>query len=129
MIIDIAKRINKPIDNLCILSKHKFFSEDIEAATKHIVNEFVFYDNIDELIDFLEKQEKEYVVIVPHFSQIIPTKFLNKYLFVGFHTGNLPNDRGGSPIQNKILLREYETYINALILSEEVDAEIGRAHV
>lgn len=122
MVNNLSKRINKSIDNLCVLSKYKFFSEDIEAAARHVVNDFVSFENLDELIDFLEKQKEEYVVIVPHFSQIIPSKVLNKYLFVGFHTGNLPNDRGGSPIQNKIVLREYETYINALVLSEKVDA-------
>ena len=41
---------------------------------------------------------------------------------IGFHTGDLPGDRGGSPIQHKILRGEYDTFVSAMKLVNEIDA-------
>jgi methionyl-tRNA formyltransferase len=57
----------------------------------------------------------------PHTPDIIPKDFLEKYNCIGFHTGDLPDDRGGSPIQHKILKGEYVTNVSALKLSENID--------
>jgi len=42
--------------------------------------------------------------------------------FIGFHTGNLPEDRGGSPIQNKIIKKEYVTKVSAIALEDKIDS-------
>ena len=42
-------------------------------------------------------------VIMFHWSEILPKKFYEKINCICVHTGNLPKDRGGSPIQNQIL--------------------------
>jgi methionyl-tRNA formyltransferase len=61
-------------------------------------------------------------IFFPHYSEIIPTAFLKRNNCIGFHTGDLPSDRGGSPIQHKILRGEYLTFVNALKLTPEIDA-------
>lgn len=42
--------------------------------------------------------------------------------FIGFHTGDLPKDRGGSPVQNKIVNREYQTVVSAIVLEDKIDS-------
>ena len=56
-----------------------------------------------------------------HYSKIIPQKVLDSYKCIGFHTGDLPNDRGGSPIQNKIISGEYKTKISAFQITKDLD--------
>jgi methionyl-tRNA formyltransferase len=53
---------------------------------------------------------------------LISKEVFDEYFCVGFHTGNLPNDRGGSPIQNKIINGEYITKVSAFRISEEIDS-------
>ena len=54
-------------------------------------------------------------VFIYHWSYIIPKRIYSRYRLVCFHTGNLPKDRGGSPIQNQI---QNMTLMTAVIDSE-----------
>jgi len=57
-----------------------------------------------------------------HWSKIVPHHIHEKYSCVVMHTGNLPQNRGGSPLQNQILEGITETQVNALQMTDEVDA-------
>lgn len=61
-------------------------------------------------------------VFVYHWSYIIPESIYSKYRCVAFHTGNLPEDRGGSPIQNQILRGKTFSKVNAIVVQDPVDS-------
>jgi len=61
-------------------------------------------------------------IFFPHWSWIIPPEIYKKYTCVVFHITDLPFGRGGSPLQNLISKKIYETKISALKVTEKVDA-------
>ena len=77
----------------------------------------------EDIQGFLENEASENCdyVFFPHYSKIIPKEFLIEYNCVGFHTGDLPRDRGGSPIQNKIVSGQYLTKVNAFSIGDSID--------
>lgn len=69
----------------------------------------------------LEKFEPDYIFF-PHWSYKIPAEVYEKYECVVFHMTDLPFGRGGSPLQNLISRKLYETKISALRVVEAMDA-------
>jgi methionyl-tRNA formyltransferase len=61
-------------------------------------------------------------IFIPHWSYIIPDEIFEKYECVVFHMTDLPFGRGGSPLQNLIVLGKEETKISALKVVKELDA-------
>jgi len=61
-------------------------------------------------------------IFFPHWSWIIPEEIYNNYECVVFHITDLPFGRGGSPLQNLIVRRIYNTKISALKVENELDA-------
>ena len=57
-----------------------------------------------------------------HWSDIVPKEVYEKYKCAVIHTGNLPKDRGGSPIQNQILNGINNTKVNIIEMSDPVDS-------
>ena len=82
----------------------------------HIFNSKNDYDskieNINSKID---------IILFLGWSWIIPKEITNKYLCVGIHPSNLPNYRGGSPIQHQIINGVIKTKISLFTISEKVD--------
>ena len=76
-------------------------------------------DDIDLNIDDLPFAQKAFVFRWPH---LLDENVLALTEFIGFHTSNLPEGRGGSPLQNQIMDDIYESRINALKLVKEADA-------
>ncbi|MBA7574079.1 Methionyl-tRNA formyltransferase [subsurface metagenome] len=90
-----------------------------------------FYKNKYEVTIFTDKKElnKEIInsinpkwIFFPHWSWIIPLEIYKKYTCVVFHITDLPFGRGGSPLQNLISKKIYETKISALKVTEKLDA-------
>jgi len=61
-------------------------------------------------------------VFVYHWSHIITEDLYSKFRMISFHTGNLPEDRGGSPLQNQILSGTKFTKVNAIVVQDPVDS-------
>ena len=61
-------------------------------------------------------------IFVPHWSWIIPSKIYTNYETVIFHMTDLPFGRGGSPLQNLLSRKIYETKVSALKCVKELDA-------
>ena len=57
-----------------------------------------------------------------HWSDIVSKEVYNNYKCVVIHTGKLPKDRGGSPLQNQILNGITHTKVNAIEMKEQVDS-------
>jgi|LakMenE18May11ns_1017448.scaffolds.fasta_scaffold9674548_1 methionyl-tRNA formyltransferase len=113
---------SKPVKKIAILAKHPFYVEDIRAALTDLDVELYHAEDLGLIDEYAESGTEFDFVFFPHYSRIVPRDFLEKYFCIGFHTGDLPMDRGGSPIQNKILRGEYSTWVSALRLIEEIDA-------
>ena len=61
-------------------------------------------------------------IFFPHWSWIVPEKIYSNYECVLFHITDLPFGRGGSPLQNLIVRKVYNTKISALKVEKELDA-------
>ena len=106
---------------IVIVAKHSSYMRSVEILLpnyKFQVEHFLSYSDLIAKEHALSEVD---FFFFPHSSEIIPTSFLKKYNCIGFHTGDLPNDRGGSPIQHKILKGEYLTKISALRLTDQID--------
>lgn len=84
----------------------------------------VWYTLVQEhhlLEDFAKTGKYDYVVFF-HWSWKVPTKIYKKYKCVSVHTSNLPEGRGGTPIQNQILDGILESRINLLKTTDPIDS-------
>ena len=61
-------------------------------------------------------------VFFPHWSHIIPSDIYENFRCVVFHMTDVPFGRGGSPLQNLIERKIYQTKISALKCVKELDA-------
>ena len=91
-----------------VVSKHhkietidKIFSQD-EYLSK--------VDNFDNNID---------IMLFIGWSWIIPTEVTKKFLCLGIHPSDLPNYRGGSPLQHQIINGLNESKVSLMTLSSE----------
>ena len=62
------------------------------------------------------------IIFFIHWSKLIRYSFYKKYLCIQFHASNLPKGRGGSPIQNQILLNTKRTKLSAFKVSKKLDS-------
>lgn len=103
-----------------MVSKHDLYIPPIERELQSLDTPYVttYARDLEEL--WKHDQEFDYVFF-PHYSKIVPENFFSRFVCIGFHVGNLPEDRGGSPIQNKIIRGEYKTFVNAFQITSSVD--------
>lgn len=72
-------------------------------------------------IDFLNKIRPDYIFF-PHWSWIIPEHIYKNFESIVFHMTDLPYGRGGSPLQNLIVNKMYNTKISAIKVEKDLDA-------
>jgi len=108
--------------HVAIVAKHPFYAEDIRSALFDLEIEIVSSGDISQIQEHIDDGTKFDFIFFPHYSKVISEAFLDRNYCIGFHTGDLPVDRGGSPIQYKILRSEYDTFVSALKLVYEIDA-------
>ena len=90
---------------------------------KELENEYSFYliSNKDELsLEKIEKINPKYIFF-PHWSWLIPNEIYKNYECILFHMTDLPYGRGGSPLQNLITNKIYNTKISAIKVTKELD--------
>jgi methionyl-tRNA formyltransferase len=107
---------------VAIVAKHPFYAEDIRNALSGLEIEIVSSGDIREIQELIDAGTNFDFIFFPHYSKVISEVFLERSYCIGFHTGDLPGDRGGSPIQQKILRGEYDTFVSAMKLVNEIDA-------
>ena len=71
--------------------------------------------------DFIKEYNPDYIFF-PHWSWIIPEKIYDNFECVVFHITDLPYGRGGSPLQNLIIRKVYNTKISAIRVEKNLDA-------
>ena len=97
-------------------------------VTKKIWNKKSF-EKIDKKIFILNKINNQKIkkinpniIFFIHWSKLIKESLFNKYLCIQFHSSDLPKGRGGSPIQNQILLNLSKTKLTAFKVSKNLDS-------
>lgn len=62
------------------------------------------------------------IIFFVHWSELIPEELYKNFLCIQFHSSNLPNFKGGSPIQNQIILGLRQTKICAFKVKKKLDS-------
>ncbi len=70
--------------------------------------------------EFIKTLNPDYIFF-PHWSWIIPEEIYSKNKCIVFHMTDLPQGRGGSPLQNQIQRGNYDTKISAIEVEEGLD--------
>lgn len=105
------------MDKYIIACSKKWFLKNNKSLSKKFI---IISKKSDLNLKFISKISPKYIFF-PHWSFIVPSKILNKYNCICFHTSNLPFGRGGSPIQNLIKRKIYSTYVCAFKMTEILD--------
>ncbi len=71
--------------------------------------------------DLIDQVKPDWIFFF-HWSDIVDKEIYNKYKCVVVHTGLLPKDRGGSPLQNQIIQNQIISEVNLLEMSDQIDA-------
>mgnify|MGYP000379063316 FL=1 len=77
--------------------------------------------NKDDLIYQNVKDLNPKYIFFPHWSWLIPNEIYENYECILFHMTDLPYGRGGSPLQNLITNKIYNTKISAIKVTKELD--------
>ena len=101
--------------NFLIITKKKWDSNNFKKFNKNV---FI----LDKLSLTKIKKINPKIVFFIHWSQFIKKFKFKKYLCIQFHSSALPKGRGGSPIQNQIMLNVKKTKISAFKVSEKLDS-------
>jgi len=81
---------------------------------------FVFTQKNELNYEIIKDIKPEYIFF-PHWSWIIPEKIYRNFECVVFHMTDLPYGRGGSPLQNLIINKIYNTKISAIKVKQGLD--------
>jgi methionyl-tRNA formyltransferase len=105
-----------------IVAKYDFYLRDSALALSNKGLEVLTTNSAAGMHDLIEQNPDLDVIYFPHYSEIIPSEVFEKFLCIGFHTGNLPMGRGGSPIQHQILEADYQCPISAIQITQSLDS-------
>jgi len=86
------------------------------------------FNKINKEIILLNKPNKRIIkkinpkiIFFIHWSKLVDDTIFKKYLCIQFHSSNLPKGRGGSPIQNQVLLGIKKTKLSAFKITKKLD--------
>lgn len=75
----------------------------------------------DLTVDALKEFDPRFIFFL-HWSWKVPNDIVDAFECVNFHMADVPYGRGGSPLQNLILLGHNDTRLSALRMTDEMDA-------
>lgn len=96
--------------------------ESFDKILQNSNEQGIYVSSTKELEQALIKFTNPSWVFFAHWSNIIPKKICDNINGVIFHCTDLPYGRGGSPLQNLILLGHTKTKLTAIRLSEKIDS-------
>lgn len=95
-------------------------AERFKEMYKEKYDTYIFTSQEELTYKSLESIAPRYIFL-PHWSWIIPEDIYKNIDCVVFHLTDLPYGRGGSPLQNLILNKVYDTKISAIRVSGGID--------
>ena len=108
------------MDDLYVVAGLHSWNKEAFEKIKHLPGSWIYVDNKEDLAQ-AAKWNPRYIFFL-HWSYIVPKEIIDSVECVCFHPSQLPEGRGGSPIQNLILQGHEYTYLTAFKMTEEVDA-------
>ena len=101
-----------------LYSKNNFFSNKLINKLKNTDNKWIYCNenNFDILNNYITNNIKIFFL---HWNYIVPKNIYSKYECINIHTSNLPDGKGGSPIQNQIINNILFTKVNTLKITDD----------
>jgi len=109
------------MSNYIILSQKSWNKSLLEDLSLKTDDNWVLISSKDDFNNDNLKKINPDKIFIPHWSYIIPELIFNSYECIVFHMTDLPYGRGGSPLQNLILLGHKNTKISALQVESGID--------
>ena len=109
------------MSNYIILSQKSWNKSLLEDLSLKTDDNWVLISSKDDFNNDNLKKINPDKIFIPHWSYIIPELIFNSYECIVFHMTDLPYGRGGSPLQNLILLGHKNTKISALKVETGID--------
>ena len=106
------------MEKILLVSKNTSFSEKLFLKLRDQKDHNIFWENDLEKISDINPD----LIVIFHWPNIISKTIYTKFKCITVHTGNLPDDRGGSPIQNQILRGKKFSKVNLIEVSDPVDS-------
>ena len=101
--------------NYIIITKKIWNKKNFETISKNI--------KVLNKINLIKiKKINPKIIFFIHWSKYIKKNIYKKYLCIQFHASDLPKGKGGSPIQNQILLGIKKTKLTAFKIDEKLDS-------
>ena len=109
------------MSNYIILSQKSWNKSLLEDLSLKTDDNWVLISSKDDFNNDNLKKISPDKIFIPHWSYLIPELIFNSYECIVFHMTDLPYGRGGSPLQNLILLGHKNTKISALQVESGID--------
>lgn len=107
---------------ILLISKENSWSKQLHNLLKKEVR--INFDRLDWLYSCDENEIKKLNpdwIFFFHWSDIVSKEIYTNFKCVVLHTANLPDGRGGHPIQNQILSGVIESRLNAVKMTDVID--------
>ena len=102
-----------------LVSKNNYHSNKLYQQLQYHYN-FTFISKKEDLNTYVKNNNPDKIFFF-HWSYIIPDNIINNHTCINIHTSNLPDGKGGSPLQNQIIDGIINTKVNALKMTNVVD--------
>lgn len=104
---------------IVIISKKTFWADHLVKKINNLHLESFYLNSCKE--EELQRIQPDWIFFF-HWSEIVKKEIYNNFNCVVVHTGLLPEFRGGSPIQNQIVMGVQTTDVNLLKMEQSVDS-------
>jgi methionyl-tRNA formyltransferase len=110
------------MNHYVLVSEKSWNKEALSFLKQKVKGEWILIDKREDFTQEKLNTINPVKVFIPHWSYIIPEEIYASFECIVFHMTDLPFGRGGSPLQNLIERKIYETKISALRVVKELDA-------
>jgi len=108
------------LNNIVIATIKSWNIENAKRFSESSRDYYIFIITEKEKLQAVHELNPRYIFF-PHWSWKIPKDIYEKFECVAFHMADLPYGRGGSPLQNLILRKIYQTKISAFRVDNGID--------
>jgi methionyl-tRNA formyltransferase len=108
------------MDNIVIATIKSWNIENAKRFSESCRDYNVFIITDKDKLQAVHELNPRYIFF-PHWSWKIPKEIYEKFECVAFHMADLPYGRGGSPLQNLIIRKIYQTKISAFRVDDGID--------
>lgn len=118
MIHDVLELLNSIPKYLICTNKITYFVKIFKKELDKIYpNSFTIITKNDNKLDKVYKLYDK--IIFFHWSYIVPKKIYQECECINIHTSNLPNGKGGTPLQNQIIENIIQSKVNLLRMTDD----------